>query len=283
MKSFSLIKEIQAALKKERSRSKSIGFVPPMGALHEGHLSLIRQSKEENDITVSSIFVNPIQFNNPQDLIKYPRTLKADLALLESAGCDYVFNPEVKEMYPVEPDGSPVKDFGPLEKVMEGKFRPGHFKGVAIIVKKLFDIIQPDTAYFGKKDYQQLMIIHSMVDQLKLPIEVIGCPIIREPDGLAMSSRNMQLSIGERKIAPLIFQVLTKTKQKAGNMPVKDLKSWAIKKLTAEPTFTVEYFEIVDKQTLLPLDSWKKKDNALACTAVYLGGVRLIDNIELFS
>ena len=283
MKSFSLIKEIQAALKKERSRSKSIGFVPTMGALHEGHLSLIRQSKEENDITVSSIFVNPIQFNNPQDLIKYPRTLKADLALLESAGCDYVFNPEVKEMYPVEPDGSPVKDFGQLEKVMEGKFRPGHFKGVAIIVKKLFDIIQPDTAYFGKKDYQQLMIIHSMVDQLKLPIEVIGCPIIREPDGLAMSSRNMQLSIGERKIAPLIFQVLTKTKQKAGNMPVKDLKSWAIKKLTAEPTFTVEYFEIVDKQTLLPLDSWKKKDNALACTAVYLGGVRLIDNIELFS
>ncbi len=283
MKSFSLIKEIQAALKKERSRSKSIGFVPTMGALHEGHLSLIRQSEEENDITVSSIFVNPIQFNNPQDLIKYPRTLKADLALLESAGCDYVFNPEVKEMYPVEPDGSPVKDFGQLEKVMEGKFRPGHFKGVAIIVKKLFDIIQPDTAYFGKKDYQQLMIIHSMVDQLKLPIEVIGCPIIREPDGLAMSSRNMQLSIGERKIAPLIFQVLTKTKQKAGNMPVKDLKSWAIKKLTAEPTFTVEYFEIVDKQTLLPLDSWKKKDNALACTAVYLGGVRLIDNIELFS
>jgi len=283
MKSFSLIKDIQAALKKERSRSKSIGFVPTMGALHEGHLSLIRQSKEENDITVSSIFVNPIQFNNPQDLIKYPRTLKADLALLESAGCDYVFTPEVKEMYPVEPDGSPVKDFGQLEKVMEGKFRPGHFKGVAIIVKKLFDIIQPDTAYFGKKDYQQLMIIHSMVDQLKLPIEVIGCPIIREPDGLAMSSRNMQLSIGERKIAPLIFQVLTKTKQKAGNMPVKDLKSWAIKKLTAEPTFTVEYFEIVDKQTLLPLDSWKKKDNALACTAVYLGGVRLIDNIELFS
>ena len=283
MKSFSLIKEIQAALKKERSRSKSIGFVPTMGALHEGHLSLIRQSEEENDITVSSIFVNPIQFNNPQDLIKYPRTLKADLALLESAGCDYVFTPEVKEMYPVEPDGSPVKDFGQLETVMEGKFRPGHFKGVAIIVKKLFDIIQPDTAYFGKKDYQQLMIIHSMVDQLKLPIEVIGCPIIREPDGLAMSSRNMQLSIGERKIAPLIFQVLTKTKQKAGNMPVKDLKSWAIKKLTAEPTFTVEYFEIVDKQTLLPLDSWKKKDNALACTAVYLGGVRLIDNIELFS
>ena len=283
MKSFSLIKDIQAALKKERSRSKSIGFVPTMGALHEGHLSLIRQSEEENDITVSSIFVNPIQFNNPQDLIKYQRTLKADLALLESAGCDYVFNPEVKEMYPAEPDGSPVKDFGQLEKVMEGKFRPGHFKGVAIIVKKLFDIIQPDTAYFGKKDYQQLMIIHSMVDQLKLPIEVIGCPIIREPDGLAMSSRNMQLSIGERKIAPLIFQVLTKTKQKAGNMPVKDLKSWAIKKLTAEPTFTVEYFEIVDKQTLLPLDSWKKKDNALACTAVYLGGVRLIDNIELFS
>jgi pantoate--beta-alanine ligase len=283
MKNFSKIKDIQAALKKERNRRRSVGFVPTMGALHEGHLSLIRKSKKENDITVSSIFVNPIQFNNPQDLIKYPRTLKADLALLESAGCDYVFSPDVKEMYPEEPESSPVKDFGHLEKVMEGKFRPGHFKGVAIVVKKLFDIISPDTAYFGKKDYQQLMVIRSMVNQLHIPIQVIGCPIIREPDGLAMSSRNMQLSIGERKMASFIYQVLSKVKDKVGKSTVKELKNWTIKRVSSNPDFTLEYFEIVDKQTLLPLESWKYKENALACIAVYLGGVRLIDNLELFS
>ena len=282
MKNFTRIKDIQTALKKERRRNKTIGFIATMGALHEGHISLIRKSKQENDITVSSIFVNPIQFTNPKDLIKYPRTLKEDLALLESNGCDYVFSPEVKEMYPEEQESIPVRDFGRLEKVMEGKFRPGHFKGVAIVVKKLFDIISPDIAYFGKKDYQQLLVIRSLVSQFKLPVRVIGCPIIREPDGLAMSSRNMQLSIGERKVASLIYQVLCKVKEKAGTTSVNELKNWAIKKISSNPDFTVEYFEIVDKQTLLVLETWKNKENAMACTAVYLGGVRLIDNIELF-
>lgn len=282
MKCFSRIKDIRSALQAERRNKRSIGFVPTMGALHEGHLSLIRQSGEQNDITVISIFVNPTQFNNPEDLLKYPRTLTKDLALLENTGCDYVFAPKEQEMYPKEKNAEPAWNFGMLEKVMEGKFRPGHFKGVAIIVKKLFDIIAPDTAYFGKKDYQQLQIIHSLVDQEKLTVKVIGCPIIREPDGLAMSSRNMQLSIGERKTASLIYKTLCKVKEKAGSAPVKDLKRWATRKLTSDPAFTVEYFEIVDKQTLLPLESWKNKENSLACTAVYLGGVRLIDNIELF-
>jgi pantoate--beta-alanine ligase len=283
MKTFIRTKEIRAALQKERRHGKSVGFVPTMGALHEGHLSLIRQSIRENDVTVCSIFVNPIQFNNPQDLIKYPRTLEQDLGMLKSAGCNYVFSPEVEEMYPPDArQSSPVRDLGILDKAMEGKYRPGHFKGVAIIVKKLFDILSPDFAYFGKKDYQQLMVIRFMVTQLKLPVRVVGCPIVREPDGLAMSSRNMQLSIGERKIAPLIYQVLTGAKSKAVTLSVRELKSWAIKKLSSEPSFRVEYFEIVDDRTLFPLESWKHKDHALALTAVYLGGVRLIDNLELF-
>ncbi len=283
MKNFSRIKDIQAALQKERHRHKSIGFVATMGALHEGHLSLIRKSKQENDITVSSIFVNPIQFNNPQDLTTYPRNLAADLELLESVSCDYAFSPDVKEMYPEGNESAPVGDFGQLEKMMEGKFRPGHFKGVAIVVKKLFDIISPDIAYFGKKDYQQLLIIRSLVSQLNLPVQIIGCPIIREPDGLAMSSRNMQLSIGERKIASHIYQVLSEVKEKVGTTSVMELNNWAIRKISSNPAFTIAYFEIVDKQTLLPLESWRNKKNALACTAVYLGGVRLIDNVELFS
>ena len=282
MKNFTSIKDIQSALLKERNRHKTIGFVATMGAIHEGHLSLIRKSRQENKITVCSIFVNPIQFNNPQDLINYPRTLDEDMSLLESVGCDYVFSPEVKEMYPEGQESSPVGDFGQLERVMEGKFRPGHFKGVAIVVKRLFDIVSPDIAYFGKKDYQQLMVIQSLVSQLKLLVQVIGCPIIREPDGLAMSSRNMQLTIGERKIASLIYKVLCEVKEKAGTTSVMELKNWAMKKILSNSAFTLEYFEIVDKRTLLPLESWKNKENALACMAIYLGGVRLIDNIELF-
>jgi pantoate--beta-alanine ligase len=283
MKKFIHIKDIQSALHKEHSRKRSIGFVATMGALHEGHLSLVRQSKEENDITVASIFVNPIQFNRKEDLLRYPRMLKEDFSMLESVGCDYVFYPEVEEMYPEgENDLSPVRDFGMLDKVMEGKFRPGHFKGVAIVVKKLFDIIAPDSAYFGKKDYQQLMVIRKLVEETKLPVRVVGCPIIREKDGLAMSSRNMHLTIGERSIAPLIFQVLSQAKEKAGSVSVKELKTWATKKIEANPAFKVEYFEIADNRSLLPLESWKYLEYAIACAAVFLGGVRLIDNLELF-
>ncbi len=282
MKTFSLISEMIKAVQKEHKAGHFIGFVPTMGALHEGHLSLIEESRKANDITVCSIFVNPIQFNNKQDLEKYPRNLKEDLRLLQSAGCDYVFIPENEEIYP---EGTPGLDinFGSLDKVLEGKFRPGHFKGVAIVVKKLFEIVNPDNAYFGKKDYQQLLIIRRLAEILQLPVKIHACPTFRESDGLAMSSRNLRLTIGEREMASLIYQTLCKVKVKAGHLPVKDLRRWAIKKISSNPAFNIEYFEIVNKNDLHILESWKEKGNALACTAVFLGDIRLIDNIELFS
>ena len=282
MKTFSLISETVKALEKERKSGKTIGFVPTMGALHEGHLSLIHESGKDNDITVCSIFVNPIQFNNKKDLEKYPRNLKEDLKLLQSAGCDYVFTPSTEEIYP---EGTPLLDisFGTLDKVLEGKFRPGHFKGVAIVVKKLFEIVNHDQAYFGKKDYQQLLIIRRLIETLHLPVQIHACATFREPDGLAMSSRNLRLTIGEREMAPLIYQTLLRVKEKAGKLPVKELGKWAMKKINKNPAFNVEYFEIVDKNDLHRIESWKEKKNSMACTAVFLGDVRLIDNIELFS
>jgi pantoate--beta-alanine ligase len=282
MKTFSTIHELRTALDEERKTGKRVGFVPTMGALHAGHLSLIDESRKNNEITVCSIFVNPIQFNNKQDLEKYPRNLNDDLALLDAAHCHFVFTPDEEEIYR---DGIPELDvkFGPIDKVLEGKYRPGHFKGVAIVVKKLFDIVQPDNAYFGKKDYQQLLVIRKLVESLKLPVQIHACPTFRESDGLAMSSRNLRLTIGEREMAPLIYQILVRVKEKAGQLPVKELRHWAIKKINANPAFSVEYFEIVDRNDLHIIESWKEKQNAIACTAVFLGDVRLIDNMELFS
>jgi pantoate--beta-alanine ligase len=282
MKKYSLVSEMVRSLQKEHKAGRSVGFVPTMGALHEGHLSLIKESRKANDITVCSIFVNPVQFNNKQDLEKYPHNPEEDLRLLQSAGCDYIFVPNEEEIYP---DGIPALEinFGKLDRILEGKFRPGHFKGVAIIVKRLFEIIAPDNAYFGKKDYQQLLVIRHLVSFLNLPVQINGCSIVREPDGLAMSSRNLRLTIGERQIASHIYQVLCKVKEKTGHLPVKELRQWAEKKINSNPAFRVEYFEFVDKNDLHTIESWKEKENAMACTAVYLGDVRLIDNIELFS
>ena len=282
MITFTLIGDLRKAVLQERATGYSIGFVPTMGALHDGHISLIKESKKGNNITICSIFVNPIQFNNQQDLEKYPRNLDADLKMLQSAGCDYVFIPEAKEIYP---DGTPSLevDFETLDKVLEGKFRPGHFKGVAIIVNKLFEIVTPDNAYFGKKDYQQLLIIRKLVELLQIPVRIHACPTYREKDGLAMSSRNLRLTIGERNLAPLIYQTLCQSKEKAQHQSIKELRKWAIKKINSNPAFKVEYFEIVDKNDLHSLENWKEKENALGVTAVFLGDVRLIDNIELFS
>jgi pantoate--beta-alanine ligase len=283
VKQFTLIKELKKELNKERKKGKTMGFVPTMGALHEGHLSLIRRSKAENDITVCSIFVNPVQFNNKNDLERYPRNLAQDLTTLENSGCDITFSPEVSEMYPEGVEEEFMIDFGYLEKTLEGKFRPGHFKGVAIVVEKLFEIIEPNKAYFGKKDYQQLLIIHQLVSRLQLPVEIIACETVREPDGLAMSSRNLRLTIGERKLAPVIYQVLQHVKEKMGMMPVKELKNWAVKQIQKHPELNLEYFEIADYETLLPILKWEQKEKAIVFTAIYLGDVRLIDNIELFS
>jgi len=282
MELFSGIHAIREYLGKERKSGKSIGFVPTMGALHEGHLSLIGRSTGENDLTVCSVFVNPIQFTNKKDLENYPRTLDSDLTILEKAGCDVVFAPGEEEMYPKGETVSIDIDFGHLDKILEGKFRPGHFKGVAIVVKKFLKIIEPHKAYFGKKDYQQLLVISEMVKKCNLHVGIVPCLTVREPDGLAMSSRNMRLTAGEREIAPLIYETLSLVKEKAGTLPVNTLKEWAVKKINADPAFDVEYIEIADKNTLLPLENWKSKEKAIVLAAVKLNEIRLIDNIEFF-
>jgi pantoate--beta-alanine ligase len=283
MKIFTTIQEMSGLVPTLTGQGKSIGFVPTMGALHQGHITLIRQSVDENDITVCSIFVNPIQFNNPTDLEKYPRTLERDILLLEEAGCTFLFAPDNASMYPDGESPDPGLDLGMLDKLMEGKFRPGHFRGVSIVVKRLFDIIQPNKAYFGKKDYQQLAVIRHMTEKLNLPVSIIPCETVREPDGLAMSSRNMRLTIAERASAPVLYAILSKVKEKRGKIPVHELKEWAIKKIEETPGFRVEYFEIADADTLFPLEDWTLRHKAVALVAAYLGDVRLIDNLELFS
>lgn len=262
-----------------QSQNGSVGFVPTMGALHQGHISLVEKAKSENSLVVSSIFVNPIQFNDKNDLHNYPRTLQADLAMLEKAGCDVVFVPSVEQVYPEqEVEGS--YDFGLLDRTMEGSFRPGHFNGVAIVVKRLFEIVNPTRAYFGEKDFQQLAIIRRLVEILKLNIEIIGCPIVREKDGLAMSSRNLRLSAEERKKAVSISQTLFEAQRRSRTMSVPELKKWVDSSLQASSGLSAEYFEIVDPLTLQSISSWPN-GQAVGCIAVRVGDIRLIDNISL--
>jgi pantoate--beta-alanine ligase len=274
---FSTISEVKAFLKEHGGAAQ--GFVPTMGALHEGHIALVRRARRENALATCSIFVNPIQFNNPEDLLKYPRTLEQDLRMLSEAGCDMVFVPEVNEMYP-----EPVLkkyDFGPLERVMEGKFRPGHFNGVAVVVDRLLRIMEPQRAYFGEKDFQQLRIIQSLMQMESLPMEIVPCPTVRETDGLAMSSRNRRLTEAERKVAPEIFRTLSEVKQKAGKATVGDLKAWASGRIKSFG-MDVEYFEIADPETLQSAETWDEKPVLRAFVACFLGNVRLIDNLEIF-
>jgi len=259
----------------------SSGFVPTMGALHEGHLALIRRAARENDFVTASIFVNPIQFNNPEDLAKYPRTLEDDLEKLKKAGCNLVFVPEVAEMYP-EPSTT-IYDFGMLDKVMEGKFRPGHFNGVAVVVKRLFDIIQPGRAYFGEKDYQQLQVIKALVRQQDLEVQIVPCATIREPDGLAMSSRNVRLTPEQREAAPCIYQALKDMREFASHLSVAESCIRAVKQIEAEGVLTVEYLEVADAYTLLPVNHWTEASKVIAFIAVHAGSVRLIDNLLIIS
>jgi len=274
------IAENRQWLAEQRTSGKTIGFVPTMGALHKGHLNLVRRSCNENDITGCSIFVNPIQFNNPEDLLKYPRTIESDLELLEKTGCDVVFIPTVEEMYPEPLTGK--YDFGDLERVMEGEQRPGHFNGVATVVKKLFDIFQPDRAYFGEKDFQQLRIIQALVEMENIPVEIIPCATVREADGLAMSSRNRRLSSAERKLAPEIYKSLLRIREMATKMPVTEVKETSAAWL-AHKGFKVDYFELVDSTTLDPIETWEESSSVIACVAAFLGKVRLIDNLILFA
>jgi len=271
--------ELDKVISQVKRSGKSIGFVPTMGALHAGHKSLVERARAENDFCVVSIFVNPTQFNNKTDLEKYPRNLESDALLLENVGCDLIFAPSTEDMYTNEEMNDSFEfDFGGLDQVMEGKFRPGHFNGVVQIVSKLFDYVKPDKAYFGEKDFQQLAIIHRMVDILNYKVEIIDCPIIREPDGLAMSSRNERLSTNQRKIAVAISKVLFESRNFATRFSPTELTDWVVGQVNAVQGLEVEYFEIVDTVTLAKIEEWSKP--AVGCITVFCGEVRLIDNIR---
>ncbi len=276
-----ILKTIQGTrvhLGNERVKGRSVGFVPTMGALHQGHLDLMRRAKKENDLLAVSIFVNPIQFNNPEDLEKYPRHPDKDKVLLEGVGCDVLFVPDTREMYPEKETRS--YDFGPLERVMEGAHRPGHFNGVAIVVRKLLDIVEPNRAYFGEKDFQQLAIIRKLVELENLGVEIVPCSTVREADGLAMSSRNERLTPDERAAAPFIFRTLQLAKSKAGTMNVEELKKLVSDLFAANSYFELEYFEIADSENLQPASSWNSTKGIRGFVAAHLGKVRLIDNIR---
>jgi len=260
---------------------KSIGFVPTMGALHDGHLSLLKESLKNNDVTVISIFVNPTQFNNPEDLAKYPRTLDTDVAKIQALSPKIiVFAPSVDEIY----NGKAVSEsfsFDGLENQMEGRFRTGHFDGVGTIVKRLFEIVKPNNAYFGEKDFQQLQIVKKLVSKYKIPVNVIGCPIFREPNGLAMSSRNERLSAKERKEASLVYKTLKTAKTKFGTKSARQVSEWVEKVFKKNPDFSLEYFQIADELTLSPFARKSKQKKYRAFIAVFVNKIRLIDTIAL--
>lgn len=279
MQIFKTVQSLQAYLAVERQSGKKIGFAPTMGALHEGHLSLLRQSQLDNDLSVCSIFVNPTQFNENSDLEKYPRTPEQDQNLLEHIDTDVLFMPSVKEVYPPN-QATTTFEFGDLETVMEGKFRPGHFKGVAQVVKRLLDIVQPDSLYMGQKDFQQFAIIQNMLQQLNSSIKIVSCPIVREKDGLAMSSRNLRLTEEHREKAVLVYETLKMAKDMLPTHHPKDIQAHALKQLNIDG-FNPEYFEIVDTVSLQAVESFHRVGAIVACTAVWAGQVRLIDNMIL--
>jgi len=266
-----------------RKEGNRIGFVPTMGALHQGHLSLIRRSKADADFTVVSIFVNPTQFNSQEDLINYPKNPEADAAFVQAAFADMLFSPEEKEIYPDVASKShiPQVDLGNMDQVMEGAHRPGHFKGVIQVVHRLFDIVKPDVAFFGEKDFQQLAIVRAMVKQLNLPVEIVACPTIRERDGLAMSSRNARLTTEQRAEAAVIFKALDDVRDRCHDMPLTSLKARAAQMIEASGHFKVDYVEIADADTLMPVQSMDDAGNIRCFVAATIGGIRLIDNVIL--
>ena len=278
MKLIHTVQELRTELNAQRLAGKKIGFVPTMGALHEGHASLVKLAVAENDIVVVSDFVNPTQFNDQNDLLKYPRTLEADCDLLEKVGAHYVFAPSVEEIYP-EPDTRQFS-YAPLDTVMEGKFRPGHFNGVCQVVSKLFMMVEPHCAYFGEKDFQQLAIIREMVKQMNFPIRIVGCPIVRESDGLALSSRNARLSDAQRVQALNISKTLFASKEYAATHTVEETQAFVEQSIAASEGLELEYFEIVDGLTLQKIAGWDDTDYAVGCITVFCGEVRLIDNIK---
>lgn len=274
---ISKVNELEKAVEAFRIEGKSIGLVPTMGALHQGHLSLVERCRRENDVVVVSVFVNPTQFNNKEDLRTYPRTEDADKSLLAGAGCDIVFMPTVEEVYP-EPD-TRVFDLGPVAEVMEGAMRPGHFNGVAQIVSKLFMMVKPDRAYFGEKDFQQIAVIRQMVKTEGFKLQIVACPIVREADGLALSSRNVRLSPEARQTAPAIYRTLQESLDYAKSHTVAETQKFVTDRINSFPEMEVEYYQIVDGTTLMPVTGWDESNFIVGCVTAYCGGVRLIDNI----
>ncbi|HEX8059299.1 MAG TPA: pantoate--beta-alanine ligase [Cyclobacteriaceae bacterium] len=277
MQIFKEIDSLKLHLQQKRKEGSSVGLVPTMGALHEGHLSLIHASQAAADVTVCSLFVNPTQFNNPIDLEKYPRTLEKDISMLESAGCDVLFTPEISTMY--ERPGIIRFDFGELDKVLEGKFRPGHFSGVATVVSKLFHIVDPDHAFFGQKDYQQLQVITKVVEELKFNLEIHAVPIMREPDGLAMSSRNQRLSDEEKKRALILHESLDDARRKLqAGRPWSEVRKDIVEKISKVKDVQLEYFELAHRDDLTNTNN-VGIGNGIVLTACFVGSVRLIDNM----
>lgn len=277
MKVIRTVRELRETMDNHRGQGQSIGLVPTMGALHDGHLSLIERARKDNDIVVASVFVNPTQFNNPDDLRTYPRTEEADCDKLRNAGVDYAFIPTVEEIYP-EPD-TRVFDLGPVAEVMEGAMRPGHFNGVAQIVSKLFAWTMPTRAYFGEKDYQQIAVIRRMAELEGFSFDIIACPIKRHDDGLAMSSRNVRLTAEQRAEAPLIRKTLLESVGMKETKSIDEVKRFVEDTINASPIMRTEYYEIVDSKTMQPISRWDDAETAVGCITVYCGDVRLIDNI----
>ena len=277
MKIVKTVGELRAAI--ADLKGDTIGFVPTMGALHEGHLSLVARARKECAVCVVSVFVNPTQFNDKNDLKNYPRTPEADAAMLENAGTDIVFMPSVEEIYP-EPDTRQF-DFGQIDKVMEGATRPGHFNGVAQVVSRLFDLVQPDKAYFGEKDFQQIAVIKAMVAQLGLRVEIVECPIVRGTDGLALSSRNALLDAEHRAAAPHIYEVLAAATKLMDKLSPAELEAYVISEIEKNSLLKVIYFQAVDALTMQRIESWDEAERIQGCTAVQAGAIRLIDNIKL--
>ena len=277
MKTFSKVSEFKQELSK--LDKSGIGFVPTMGALHAGHRSLVEKARRECDTVVVSVFVNPTQFNDKNDLRNYPRTPEADAAILEAAGADIVLMPTVEEIYP-EPDTRQF-DFGAIDKVMEGATRPGHFNGVAQVVSRLFQIVEPAKAYFGEKDFQQIAVVKAMVEQLNMGVEIVECPIIRDADGLALSSRNTLLTPEHRAAAPHIYEVISQCADKAKELSPAELTAWVTEQVEANELLKVIYFQAVDALTMQQVASWEESKRVQGCIAVQAGDIRLIDNIKI--
>jgi len=275
---FTKIVDLQAFVRQIKNLNQSLGFVPTMGALHNGHISLIEASQKNCQITICSIFVNPTQFNDKKDLERYPRTPDKDIQLLEKANCSALFLPDADEIYP-KPEEKTNFDFGNLDKLLEGKFRPGHFNGVAQVVNRLFELVTPDKAFFGSKDFQQVLIVKALVNKLNLNITIISCPILREPDGLAMSSRNTLLNEKEREIAGLIPKIMQAAKEIILTEGITKAKQFVISEVSKEPIINLDYFEICNPETLENIAYLKSNQKAVALIAVYVGKIRLIDNL----